>query len=366
MLMIDNDVVAQVLTMADCIAVQESAFRQLNSGAAAHRPRMDMYVPCDREDGYYRWGTMEGTNDGILAIRMKSDVITWPRDGEGRWTEEKYCVRPGTYCGLVMLFSTLNGEPLAIINDGYIQHMRVGGGAGIGAKHLSRETSRTVGMLGSGGMARTYLEAFCAVRDITQVKIFSPTRANRVRYADEMSQKFNIEIVPVNSAREALRDVDIVSSATDSMTPTFEADWIEPGMHITNLGPDEIGEQVLARIDVKIRQGVAGITVDEGPRLKSGIGHSPMAVLAGTETELGRLPPQTSRGNFQARHPEYCDLIEGRTTGRTTDEQVTFYQNVGNQGLQFSSVGGLVYRKAEELGLGRKIPTEWFLQDIRD
>ncbi len=365
MLMINNDIVAQVLTMADCIAAQESAFRQLTSGAAAHRPRMDMYMPCDREDGYYRWGTMEGTNDGVFAIRMKSDVITWPRDGEGRRTEDKYCVRPGTYCGLVMLFSALNGEPLAIINDGYIQHMRVGGGAGIGVKHLSRETSRTVGMLGSGGMARTYLEAFRAVRDIERVKVFSPTRANRELFAEEMSQKLDIEIEPVDSARDALRGVDIVSSATDSMTPTFEADWIEPGMHITNLGPDEIGADVLARIDIKIRQGVPGIAIDEGPRLKSGIGHSPMAVLAGTETELELLPPQQSR-NFQARHPDYCDLIEGRNPGRTTDEQVTFYQNVGNQGLQFSSVGGLVYRKAKELGLGREIPTEWFLQEIRD
>lgn len=84
---------------------------------------------------------------------MKSDVITWPRDAHGNWTEEKYCVEPGTFCGLVLLISTKNGEPLAFINDGVLQHMRVGGGAGIGVKYLSRENSRTVGMLGSGGMA---------------------------------------------------------------------------------------------------------------------------------------------------------------------------------------------------------------------
>ncbi len=50
----------------------------------------------------------------------------------------------------------------------------------------------------------------------------------------------------------------------------------------------------------------------------------------------------------------------------TRDGEVTFYRNVGNQGLQFSAVGALVYTKAKELGLGREIPTEWFLQDIRD
>jgi alanine dehydrogenase len=51
-----------------------------------------MYVPCEREDGYYRWGTAEGTNDGIFSIRMKSDVITWPVGNDGLWRENKYCI----------------------------------------------------------------------------------------------------------------------------------------------------------------------------------------------------------------------------------------------------------------------------------
>jgi alanine dehydrogenase len=59
------------LKMDDCIAAQEHAFRQIPSGGAIHRPRIDMYVPCKRDDGYYRWGTMEGANDGFFAIRMK-------------------------------------------------------------------------------------------------------------------------------------------------------------------------------------------------------------------------------------------------------------------------------------------------------
>jgi ornithine cyclodeaminase/alanine dehydrogenase-like protein (mu-crystallin family) len=101
----------------------------------------------------FRWGTMEGASRAFetFAIRMKSDMMQWP-DGK---TVEKYCVEPGTYCGLVMVFSTSNGEPLAIINDGIIQHMRVGGCAGLGAKFLSRADSEVVGILGSGGMART-------------------------------------------------------------------------------------------------------------------------------------------------------------------------------------------------------------------
>ena len=64
--------------------------------------------------------------------------------------------------------------------------------------------------------------------------------------------------------------------------------------------------------------------------------------------------------------PDFADLVTGKAKGRTTRDQVTFYRNVGNQGLQFSSVGGFVYEQAVKQKKGREIPTEWFLQDIRD
>ena len=64
--------------------------------------------------------------------------------------------------------------------------------------------------------------------------------------------------------------------------------------------------------------------------------------------------------------PDFADLVSGKCHGRTSRDQVTFYRNVGNQGLQFSSVGGFVYAQARKLGKGREIPTDWFLQDIRD
>ncbi|MCC6776496.1 MAG: ornithine cyclodeaminase family protein [Hyphomicrobiales bacterium] len=366
MLFIHNEVVEQLLTMRECIDVQERAFRQIPSGGAIHRPRLDMYVPCEREDGYYRWGTMEGANDGIFAIRMKSDILTWPQDAEGRWREDKYCVTPGTYFGLILLLSTRNGEPLAFINDGVLQHMRVGGGAGIGARHLARKDARTVGILGSGGMARTYLEAFRVVRPIERAKVYSPTLANRARFAGEMSRKLGIEVVAVPSAREAVRGVDILATCTSSMQPTFDAEWLEPGMHVTMLGPRELSAAALARFDVRVRQGSGGIHMPEAARIKSEIGHSPLAYVAGTEDEMKRLPPRTMHGGFGGDYPDYCDLVFGKAPGRERDDQITFYHNIGNQGLQFSAVGGLVYRKAREAGVGREVPTAWLLQNIRD
>ena len=366
MLIIGNDVVSEILTMDDCLRAQEEAFRKLPTGGAIHRPRIDMYTPCALDDGYYRWGTMEGWYDGIFAIRMKSDIVTWPVGGNAIRTEEKHCVQPGTFCGLIMLFNSQNGEPLAMINDGVLQHMRVGGGAGIGVKHLARRDAHKVGMLGSGGMARTFLAAYCEVRDIRHVKVFSPTKANREAFATEMSAKLGIEIEPVATAREAVRGVDILSTNTDSMVPTFEPEWLEPGMHVSMLGPCEVSLEAEARFDVTIRQGIGGLKMPESDRIKSEIGMSPVAWIGGSRQEMTRLPPKTPGNGFGGDYPDFCDLVYGRAKGRTRDDQITFYHNMGNQGLQFAAVGGLVFRKAKAAATGNEVPTSWFLQDIRD
>jgi alanine dehydrogenase len=377
-LIINNDDVSQLLNMQDCIRVQEEAFKKLPNGGAIHRPRIDMYFPCARQDGYFRWGTMEGANDGYFAIRMKSDIITWPRDADGNWTEEKHCRESGTYCGLILLVSTRNAEPLAFINDGVLQHMRVAGGAGIGVKYLSRPDSHSVGMLGSGGMARTYLEAFTCVRDIKLCKVFSPTAAHREAFAQEMSQRLGLEVRAVADPREAVRGVDILSSCTDSMQPVYDAGWIEKGMHVTNLGRREMPDAAMQQFDVVVRQGTAGLQMRQTERFQAERGLSPAAYLGGTVEELTRIPAKNPQPGFGGDTPEFmdrgkggdkpdfADLVTGKCPGRTHRDQVTFYRNVGNQGLQFSSVGGFVYAQARKVGKGRELPTDWFLQDIRD
>ena len=378
MRLINNDDVNRVLTMADCIRVQESAFRKIPDGGAIQRPRIDLYYPSADPESYFRWGSMEGANDGYFAIRMKSDIVSWPRAEDGSWTEEKYCMEPGTYCGLIFLVSTRNGEPLAFINDGVLQHMRVGGGAGIGAKYLSREDSHVVGMIGSGGMARTFLDAFCCVRPIQRCHVYSPNADNRARFADEMTERLGIEVIAVDSPREAVRGADIVSSATDSMTPVYDAQWLEPGQHVTNLGRREMPEAAMHRFDVVVRQGTAGLQMRQTARFQAERGHSPAAFIGGSAEEMARIPEKnpnpgfggdspefTDRGQGGSK-PEFADLVTGQCLGRTAPSQITFYRNVGNQGLQFSAVGGWVYEQAVAQQLGREIPTDWLLQDIRD
>ena len=349
MLFIHNDVAHDLLTMTDCIEVQERAFRAQAMGTAAQKPRSDIYAPCDLTDGYYRGGTVEGYASGYFAVRIKSDIITWPRTKDGGWSEDKHCIEPGTYCGLVILYATATGEPVAMINDGIIQHMRVGASAALGARYLAREDSRTVGILGSGGMARTYIEGFCCVRDIKSARVFSPTQANRERFASEMTEKLGLPVEPVNSPEESVRGADIVATCTSSMTPTL------------------VDDAVLEVCDVRIAQAAEGGL--DAPGAERGIGHSAVAWVAGTEEERRRLPaPKARAGGTRSAYtlPDFADMVMDRAEGRTNPEQITFYRNLGNQGLQFSSVGGWLYEKAKAAGSARELPTEWFLQDIRD
>src|SRR6266568_1926201 len=150
-LILNNDDVQQVLTMEITMKALEQAYAELTRQEAVCRPRIDIQIPTKDPNKIYQWGTMEGGSmSGYFAIRMKSDVI-YEQEYQGAITQEKYCVRPGRFCGLILLTSIENGEPLALINDGYLQHMRVGADSGIGAKYMAREDAEVVGMIGFGG-----------------------------------------------------------------------------------------------------------------------------------------------------------------------------------------------------------------------
>ena len=183
-----------------------------------------------------------------------------------------------------------------------------------------------------------------------------------------MSEKLGVEIVPTGHAREAVRGVDILACCTDAMTPVFDAAWLEPGMCVINVSAYEVPPDAYGRFDVVIRQGVAGAApFAESDDVRTDIGGSPISYIAGSAEERRILPPQNPhRPAWHQPYPLFADLAFGKVRGRTRAEQITFYANAGNQGLQFAAVGSVIYRNAVARGVGRPIPTEWFLQDIRD
>jgi ornithine cyclodeaminase/alanine dehydrogenase-like protein (mu-crystallin family) len=124
-LIINNDDVARLLTIEESIEVLEQSYRDLAIGEATCRPRINIRIPTSDPAKNYQFGSMEGGSaGGYFAVRMKSDVI-YETSYNGAITQEKYCMRPGLFCGLIFLTSVETGEPLAFINDGVLQHMRV-------------------------------------------------------------------------------------------------------------------------------------------------------------------------------------------------------------------------------------------------
>lgn len=362
MLYLSNDDVQQVLDMTATIEALQIGYSDLEQGDAAYIPRVDLYAPTGRSNDYYRWGSMTGAcrTYGVVAVRIKSDVVFWP-DGK---TEEKYCIEPGKYSGIILLYSIRNGEPLALINDGYLQHMRVGGGAGIGTDYMAREDAETLGLLGSGGMADTYLQAISQVRDLKQVKVYSPTKVNREHFAQDMTERLGLNIEPVETAEAAVRGADIVASATDAVKPTFRAEWLEAGTHIVNLSPMEVGQDLIDRADTILQIGFSTIpSTAQVPGVDYAVGGI-AAYITGRPEERARIP--VTRGKEQHKYPLMFEYGKNRAKGRTDSEEITMFLNVGTQGLQFASVAGRVYQLACKGGLGEGMPQEWFLQDIRD
>jgi ornithine cyclodeaminase/alanine dehydrogenase-like protein (mu-crystallin family) len=353
-LILSNDDVAKLLTMRDCIAVMEEAYIELAEGRGVSRTRSDCFTPTARSDATYSLKSMDGVVPklGVGAVRINSDIITWPKRGNNMRREKVPAAPNNRYVGLVLLFSVDNGEPLAILPDGVMQRIRVGAANGLGIKHLARKNAKSVGILGSGWQAGTQLMAACAVRGIETIRCFSPNAQNRATFASEMSTLLGVEVLPVAQPEEAVRNADIVMCATNTLDSIFFAHWIEPGMHLSSIKRPEIEAQAIKRAERVV------IHWNEP---------SPLHVVAkgvvNEEKAEGRGWQVAEEIDFK-KLPTLPELILGRVAGRQAEADVTCFINNIGLGYQFAAAGAIVYRKAKESGLGHELPTDWFTEDV--
>jgi len=370
MLIISNADVARLLTMGDAIDALDQAYRQLVTTDAVCKPRTDIQIPTRKPGKVYQWSSVEGgSTSGYFAIRMKSDII-YEQEYNGARTQEKYCIRPGTFCGLILLTDTESGEPLAILNDGLTQLTRVGADGGIGVRYLAKNNAEVIGMLGSGGMSETHMAAFMHERPgLKRLQVFSPTKANRERFGRNMADKYGLDVKVCDSPDQIYRDADIVAALTDSAVSVIDGPRIEKGTHLVAPGTgDGIKDKAfLDRIDLYLRFGNA--TTPWGAR--PGIDDEYFTYAARPDIDTGfKRKTKGGRGHGAVLPPErtitFADIVAGRSRGRTSDDQISYSERGNLQGNQFWALAGRIYELAKAQGLGREIPTEWFLQDIRD
>lgn len=369
-MIINNADVAKLLSMGDAIDVLDQAYRQLVTTDAVCKPRTDIMIPTDKPGKVYQWSSVEGgSTSGYFAIRMKSDII-YEQEYNGARTQEKYCIEPGTYCGLIFLTNSQTGEPLAIMNDGLPQLTRVGADGGIGARYLAKENAAVVGMLGSGGMARSHMDAFMHVRpNLKRLQVYSPTKANREKFAAEMAEKHGIEAVACSAPEEVYKGADILAAVTDSAVSVVNGKLLEPGTHIVapGTGGGIKDRAVLDRVNLYMRFGNA-----TRPWGADATGEDEYYTYAARpDIENGFLRKPKGKRGHGSLFPEdqtisFADVVNATRRGRVSDQQISYSERGNLQGNQFWAIAGRIYELCKAQKMGREIPTDWFLQDIRD
>lgn len=356
MFILTNDEVDGLLDMPECVATLEGAYRDFGNRDAVEIPRQDLLVPTERPDAIHAFKTMSGSwpEAGVTALRLNSDIVTWPLVGNRQRRVKVPAAPNDRWVGLVMLFSTRTGTPLCLFPDGVIQKTRVGASSGLAAKYLSREDSRVVGLLGAGWQAGAQLEAMCAVRPIELVKVFSPTVETRERFCAEFNTKVDADIRSVANADEAVAECDILVSATNSLVPTIQPDWLVPGRHITSVRASEIPMDILQRVDrlaVNTRDPVTAWPARGFPE------QSP-------EFRNGDYARPDADGFDWDTVPELKDIVAGHAPGRQSDDEVTCFHNYKGLGLQFAALGSVIYRRASEQEMGLVLDDDLFTEDV--
>jgi ornithine cyclodeaminase/alanine dehydrogenase-like protein (mu-crystallin family) len=290
---------------------------------------------------------------GVGAVRINSDIITWPKRGNNMRREKVPAAPNNRYVGLVLLFSVATGEPLAILPDGVMQRVRVGAANGLGIKYLARENAKTVGILGSGWQAGAQLAAACAVRDVETIRCFSPNAQNRDTFAAAMSALLGVRVDAVAEPEAAIQGADIVMCATNSIDHIFFERWIEPGMHLSSIKRPEIETKALKRADRVVLH-----SHDSAPI------HVTTRDLAFAEKDKEKRGWATVVDLDFQKLPTLPELIAGQVPGRQSEEEITCFMNNIGLGYQFAAAGAVVYRKAKAGGIGHELPTDWFTEDV--
>lgn len=355
MLVLSNEDAEAVLRMDDCIAALDLTYRAAADGYAVNGRRSDMITGTARTDAVYCLKMVGGVVPELRvgAMRLNSDILTFP-ETNGKRRKVKVPAAPGDrWVGLVLLFSTETGEPLAIFPDGVVQRMRVGATSGLAVRHLARSDAGRLAILGSGWQAGAQAMAAAAVRPLSEIRCFSPNAENCRRFAAELEERLDIRTVAAQTPQSAVLGADIVLCATNSLSPVLNRTWLEPGMHIGSIRDRELSPDVITAADR---------VVIHHP---DNMGSEHLVVADDVEYSEGekQITSDPSLRRFIGA-PDLADLVAGRAQGRSSDEEITCFLNYHGLGYQFAAVGEAFYRRASEAGLGRSLPGEWFTETV--
>lgn len=313
-LLLSENEVKELITMKQTLGWVEESFVQLANVEAHNEPRTRIRLA----GGFFHLMSAASYVDGVVGLKA-------------------YATTSGGSQYVVQLFDAHNGQLLAIVGADLLGQIRTGAVSGIASKYLSRSNSHTVGLLGAGKQAFPQLEAVCAVRNITQVNVFSRDSERRQQFAHEAAERLDIEVKARGSAEEVVRGADIVITITSSREPVVVGDWLQEGVCVLAAGSNhwmrrELNDTAIERAD--------SLVVDD---------------LEQARRECGDLlwPAETGLVRWGQVH-ELKAIVSGRYPGRTSPEEIVVFES---QGIAVSDVvvAARLVSLASERGLGKSI-----------
>lgn len=318
-LLLTNRDVERASDIAAQIDVIEASLREEANGTVDLPPRLNLTTTT----GFFRVMPAVMRDSGLMGYKVFHGSV-------------RHGVRY-----LIAIYDERDGRLLALMDAAYLTAARTGATTGVATKYLAPPAAAAVGVIGSGLEATTNLEAVCAVRPIREGKVFSPTPANRTRFATRMSDRLDIRMEAVDTPVEAVADAEAIVVATNTTGVgdliAYRGQWMVAGQHVNSIGSTggqlrEIDPETFARAD--------RIVTDSRVQL---------------EAESGDLHAARQAGTYdRSKVAELKDIVAGRLPGRTESDETTLFKSVGTA-IQDVAAGFAVYREAVRQGLGQDV-----------
>jgi ornithine cyclodeaminase/alanine dehydrogenase-like protein (mu-crystallin family) len=313
-LLLTEDDVRRLLTMETALLAVEEALRFLALDEAQNVPRMRSQT--------------DHVMQHVLSAAIKPMGVAGYK---------AYATSKKGHFFHVGLFDGKTGNLLALMQADYLGQIRTGAASGVATQYMARPDASEVGIFGSGKQARTQLLGVCKVRKIRRVQVYSPNEERRRRFADEMSEACQTEVLPVPRPERAAEDKDIVITATTSREPVLNGHWIAEGTHLNVIGSNFLGKAEVDDITVRRSE---SIVVDSKEQARLEAGDFTQAL------EEGAI-------HWSNIH-ELGQVIVGRYTGRAHPQDVTLFKSLGIA-VEDVAVAARVYARALDSGVGQKI-----------
>jgi ornithine cyclodeaminase len=319
-LVLNHSEIEQLLPMRECISVMESAFVALARGEV-EQPLRTIFRPPNLT--------------GVMAMMPSFRSGTRPLFGL-----KAICVFPGNaaigkdaHQGGVLLFDGATGELLAVANASAITAIRTAAVSGLATRVLARADAEDLAIIGAGVQARTHLQAIASVRKLKRVRIAARHFENAQGFANEMQGGVSVSIEPVENVEEAVRDADLIVTATTTREPVLKREWISAGAHINAIGT----YSPQAREIDSATMAAATLFVD---RRESAFNEAGDYLIAAQE---GMIGPQDIA--------ELGEVLVGTNPGRTSQEEITLFKSLG---LAVEDLGAAfhAYQNAQKQELG--------------